>query len=58
MVEEPSLLRGNGARRLWLAEAKGRYFKKALVGLEPGEEFLLLVKDREGTRFVVIRPRG
>jgi len=34
-----------------------RDFGKALVGLEPGEELLLLVRDREGTRFVVIRPR-
>jgi hypothetical protein len=34
-----------------------RDFGKALGGLEPGGELLLLVRDREGTRFVVLRPR-
>jgi serine protease Do len=34
-----------------------RDFGKALTSLEPGGELLLLVRDREGVRFVVIRPR-
>jgi len=35
-----------------------RDFGKALRDLGPGKELLLLVRDRKGTRFVVIRPRG
>ena len=34
-----------------------RDFGKALGSLKPGDELLLLVRDREGVRFVVIRPR-
>ena len=34
-----------------------RDFGGALTSLEPGGELLLLVRDREGVRFVVIRPR-
>ena len=34
-----------------------RGFGKALQSLDPGDELLLLVRDREGVRFVVIRPR-
>ncbi|MHC5053453.1 MAG: Do family serine endopeptidase [Planctomycetota bacterium] len=34
-----------------------RDFGKALGALEPGGELLLLVRDREGVRFVVLRPR-